>query len=421
MTNSEGQCRAASRFPSTRPFLAMLTLELSFAAAAAGALPDTAPHYVGSQACQPCHAAIYNRWKQTRMANVVRDPRVDPQAFLCDFSKPNTFFTFRKSDIAFVYGSHWKQRYFVKRGNDYFVLPVQWDIVRQRWEKYHPHPGDDWWVPDYPDSQMQRPTGPLCDGCHSVNYDVKTKTVTEWNVGCERCHGPGSEHIQAPWNFRHNIVNPARLDFVRANDDCIQCHSQLRPLANPIQGVYYDWAVGYKPGDRLSNVVRLENQRLGVHDFFYWPDGSAQKNRMQGNDFVTSAMYEHGVTCFDCHDPHGTDNKDLLIKPGSQMCLECHGPNSPNGPRGSLEEHTHHQAGSPGSSCLDCHMPRIDIQVDSFSVRSHTFRFISPALTIQYGIPNPCTSCHKHKTNQWALDQLHQWQNVSPWRLERRN
>jgi predicted CXXCH cytochrome family protein len=399
----------------------MAALILAAGMAAPGVLAAIPAHYVGSTACKPCHANIYNRWKRTRMANVVRDPRKDPQAFLCDFSKPNPFYQFRKRDVAFVYGSHWKQRYFVKRGNDYYVLPVQWDIVRQRWEKYHPHAGDDWWVPDYPPSQMQRPTGPLCDGCHSVNYDIQTKTVTEWNVGCERCHGPGSDHVQAPYNFRHNIVNPARLDFVRANDDCIQCHAQLRPRANPIHGFYYDWAVGYQPGNRLNQYVRLENQHLGVHDFFYWPEGSAQKNRMQGNDFVTSAMYEHGITCFDCHDPHGTDNKDLLIKPGSQMCLECHGPDSPNGPRGSLEAHTHHRAGSPGSSCLDCHMPRIDVQVDSFFVRSHTFRFISPALTIQYGVPNPCTSCHKHETNQWALDQLRRWQNISPWRLERSN
>ena len=31
-------------------------------------------HYVGSAACQSCHTSIYERWKKTRMANVVRDP-----------------------------------------------------------------------------------------------------------------------------------------------------------------------------------------------------------------------------------------------------------------------------------------------------------------------------------------------------------
>ncbi len=71
---------------------------------------------------------------------------------------------------------------------------------------------------------MQRPTGALCDGCHSVNYDVHTKTVTEWNVGCEACHGAGRAHVLDP--VADTIVNPARLDDVRSNDVCIQCHSQ---------------------------------------------------------------------------------------------------------------------------------------------------------------------------------------------------
>jgi hypothetical protein len=47
-----------------------------------------------------------------------------------------------------------------------------------------------------------------------VNYDIQTKSVTEWNVGCEKCHGPGGEHLVKP--SRTSIVNPARLDFVHA-------------------------------------------------------------------------------------------------------------------------------------------------------------------------------------------------------------
>ena len=45
--------------------------------------------YVGSAACQKCHASIYDRWKKTRMANVVRDPKEHPEAFIPDFSKPD--------------------------------------------------------------------------------------------------------------------------------------------------------------------------------------------------------------------------------------------------------------------------------------------------------------------------------------------
>jgi hypothetical protein len=79
-----------------------------------------------------------------------------------------------------------------------------------------------------------------------VNYDIQTKQVTEWNVGCENCHGRGSEHVAHP--TRGNIVNPETLDFVGGNDVCVQCHSQGRPLANPIQGRYYDWPVGFHRG-----------------------------------------------------------------------------------------------------------------------------------------------------------------------------
>jgi hypothetical protein len=50
-------------------------------------------------------------------------------------------------------------------------------------------------------------------------------------------------------------------------------------------------------------------------------------------------------------------------------------------------------------------------------VSSHTFRFLSPALTETSGIPNPCVSCHKDKTNAWAAGQLRSWNSASPWRV----
>ncbi len=36
-------------------------------------------HYTGSQSCEKCHADIYEHWKKTPMANVVRDPRHHPR------------------------------------------------------------------------------------------------------------------------------------------------------------------------------------------------------------------------------------------------------------------------------------------------------------------------------------------------------
>lgn len=370
--------------------------------------------FVGSEACRDCHEDIYDRWKQTPMANILVDVKQHPEAILADFSTTSPLVTFDEKDIDFTYGSLWKQRYFTKVGDDLYVFPAQWDVINKVWRRYYAEPGADWWVEHYPADQMQRPTGPLCDGCHSVNYDIQTKQVTEWNVGCEKCHGPGGQHVEDPSMF--DIVNPARLNHVRGNDVCIQCHSQGRPPQETVNGTYYDWPVGYQPGDRLADYWRLEAHRLGDETFTHWPEGSAHKNRMQGNDFVMSEMYRKGISCWSCHDVHGTANRAELIKPASAMCLTCHGPNSPAGPRGAtLAAHSQHSAEK--AQCIDCHMPAIAKTIADVNVRSHTFRFISPSDTERYGIPNPCTSCHTDMTDESAAEELRSWENFSPWRV----
>ena len=74
------------------------------------------------------------------MANVVRDPKVHPEAIIPDLSKPDPLVKFTKDDIAFVYGSKWKQRYFTKKGDDYFPLGAQWDVTHQIWRAYKAAP-----------------------------------------------------------------------------------------------------------------------------------------------------------------------------------------------------------------------------------------------------------------------------------------
>src|SRR5690242_6570851 len=113
------------------------------------ASPQTAQppaHFVGSEACMKCHAERYNGWKQTRMANVIHDPKENPEVVLGDFTSPNPVRAFTLDDVAFVYGSRYKQRYFAKKGEDYFPLPAQWDVAKKRWLPYHVEAGTDWWV-----------------------------------------------------------------------------------------------------------------------------------------------------------------------------------------------------------------------------------------------------------------------------------
>ena len=84
---------------------------------------------------------------------------------------------------------------------------------------------------------------------------------------------------------------------------------------------------------------------------------------------------------------------------------------NPTGLKGTVSEHTHHAANSPGSQCTACHMPNIaetlgNKQDGSLYVASHTFRFITPTLTEKSRIPNPCTGCHKDKMNSWVCCRL---------------
>jgi hypothetical protein len=62
-------------------------------------------------------------------------------------------------------------------------------------------------------------------------------------------------------------------------------------------------------------------------------------------------------------------------------------------------------------------MPKIEQTIADVNVRSHTFKFITPAMTEQAKIPNACTGCHSDRSNQWATEALKGWSGMSPWRV----
>ena len=62
-------------------------------------------------------------------------------------------------------------------------------------------------------------------------------------------------------------------------------------------------------------------------------------------------------------------------------------------------------------------MPKIEQTIADINVRSHTFKFIPPAMTDEFKIPNPCTTCHTERSTDWARQALKGWANVSPWRV----
>jgi formate-dependent nitrite reductase cytochrome c552 subunit len=75
-----------------------------------------------------------------------------------------------------------------------------------------------------------------------------------------------------------------------------------------------------------------------------------------------------------------------------------------------------HAAGSPGSLCVACHMPKIEQTIADVNGRRHTFHFVYPARTDNLKIPNACNVCHADKSTAWAANALTHWKDRSPWR-----
>jgi hypothetical protein len=64
--------------------------------------------------------------------------------------------------------------------------------------------------------------------------------------------------------------------------------------------------VGFRVGLNLRDFWQLEEFKPGETTFTHFPDGTAHKNRMQGERLHAERDATHGVTCSSCHDVHGT-------------------------------------------------------------------------------------------------------------------
>ncbi|MBM4055184.1 MAG: cytochrome C [Planctomycetes bacterium] len=370
--------------------------------------------HVGSKVCKICHPAHYAGWKTTYHSKMIQDPK-SPGALVADFSVKSEHRTFNLEDVDLLVGSRFKQRFMKKIGNDYYMLPAQWNVTDKKWARYFPQ--DEWWNNYYPQDWKQRPTSLLCDGCHTTGLIKTGNKFAEWNIACESCHGPGGDHANAPG--LENIVNPAKLPLDRANDVCFSCH-----LENTIPAEFWEkhgvrgYPVGYKPGDDLTNYKLPAPFIPGNEGNVFFRSGVGKKNRTQGNDFIHSTMHKRGIKCFSCHNPHNGKYTAMVYKPGNALCLMCHGESSPSGPYvRNITEHTHHKPESPGSQCIECHMPRIGKNAAPLESRSHIFNFeyMSPVQTIVYDQPNACNRCHQDKTPQWALNALKSWGGKGKW------
>lgn len=233
--------------------------------------------YVGSTKCAECHKTHYDGWKDTAHNKMIRKPVVEGpnQTVLADFTQKSEFLNFELKDVKWVIGHRWKQRFIGEVGGREVVYPAQWSVKEKKWQAYEGK--SDWWYPTHKDWKT-RSNFKLCAGCHSTGSDHYTQKWVELNIACESCHGPAKKHSEKP--TLDNIVNPARLSVERSTDICLSCHQAGKP-----PGDEYAWPVGYQPGVDLLKYWKGFEPEPGKRTAEFWHNGTARKNRVQGNSF----------------------------------------------------------------------------------------------------------------------------------------
>ena len=396
--------------------------------------------FVGSDKCQSCHKAEYDKWQTSHHQRAMAV--AEENSVLGDFDdaefehfgvksrfyrKNEKYFVYTQGpggemgefQISHTFGWYPLQQYLIPfPGGRLQCLPIAWDVRDKKWYTLYPEnpPKPDDWL--YWTNQAQNWNG-MCAECHSTdlqkNYDPEADayqtTWSEISVGCEACHGPGSAHVH--WAETPEMGRPltenyglmVKTDGLTSSQQvelCAPCHSRRMSLGENT----------HANNDFLDYAIP---QLLS--EGYYFPDGQILEEVYVYGSFMQSKMFAREVRCSDCHDVHSIKR----VREGNDLCLQCH--------KASLydvKDHHFHkkkgESGEPirtaggeillevgtGAQCEQCHMPGrnymgVDYRPD------HSFRIPMPDLSLKIDAPNACNRCHIDKTPQWSLDAMTQW------------
>jgi tetratricopeptide (TPR) repeat protein len=414
---------------------------------------NQAAEFVGRAACARCHAEQDRLWQgshhdlamqeaneQTVLGNF-NDAVFRKDGVVSRFFRRDGRFMVRTDgpdrkladfEIKYTFGVTPLQQYLVEfPGGRLQALSIAWDSRPKAQGGQH-------WFHLYPNEKID-PTDELhwtklsqnwnfmCAECHSThlqkNYDPASRsyhtTWSEIDVACEACHGPGSRHLAwaegetkperldggakglefrlderygIQWSI-DRLSGNARRSAPRATakeiEMCARCHARRG-----------QWFADYRYGELLMNT----HLPALLQETLYHADGQIDGEVYEYGSFLQSRMYQAGVTCSDCHEPHSLK----LRAPGNGVCLQCHGAE-----KYATAKHHFHRADSEGAQCVGCHMPaKAYMVVDPR--RDHSFRIPRPDLSVKLGTPNACTGCHGKKPARWAAAKLRQWYGHDP-------
>jgi hypothetical protein len=180
--------------------------------------------------------------------------------------------------IDYVMGSGNHARTYLHRTaqNRLVQLPVGWYA-----DGFAMSPGYD--RPDHLD--FRRKIGYDCFFCHNAypanlagqdgaDADPVYPGQLAEGIDCQRCHGPGSGHVEAAQHkapgeeVRQAIVNPARLPAERQLEICMSCHLETTSFVLPASIQRYErGSFSFRPGEPLGNFMLHFDHAQGTgHD-----------------------------------------------------------------------------------------------------------------------------------------------------------
>jgi len=337
------------------------------------------PRYVAGAVCAGCHAEVAKSYRQTGMGRSFYRPSAGNTVE--DYTKRNQlyhrpsgrYYTMIERDgqwfqrrhqtgldgketnalemrVDYVIGSgNHARNYLHRTGSGHLIeLPVSW--YSENGGYWAMSPGY-----DRPNQQdFRRAIAFSCMFCHNAypssppaGEEGVFPAVLREGIDCQRCHGPGSAHVEAASRkapteaVRSAIVNPARLTRERQLDVCMQCH--LETTSGPLPNVVARFEHGpfdYRPGQPLTDYFLFFDRAPASATGDNFEIAHAAYRLRKSRCFQASQM-----TCTTCHNPHDVPRGKEATALYDAACRKCHA--------GA------HAAGVPGGGdCASCHMPR---------------------------------------------------------------
>jgi hypothetical protein len=325
------------------------------------------PGYVGPEACAECHGERVEAVRRTSHFNtsavVEREQLVAPveanvhvseaaglhldvaargdelwQQGIDDIRDERMS---RRMDVVIGSGKL-AQTFLTWQGDRLYELPATW-FAAVGWRN----------SPGYFDDRVDfaRPVPGQCLECHALWAQPGQPELVRdnayvgkiyWGVTCEKCHGPGREHVA--WARLHpkaehgeHIVVPSDLPRARRDDVCLLCHSQRGAERKPV--------FSFRPGDDLREhyaapaASAVAAAPAALHSFD------------QGDRLAASRCFQASGTmsCITCHNPHHFERGD--DEAFSARCLGCHD-------LAKLSQRAGDAKHEGKQACVGCHMPR---------------------------------------------------------------